>query len=112
MGNPVGVVCEALAIDSIDSFRNRGLGWFTRTGEPVDVSVRAATVVDRRGRVVGAIFNAEDISRRKHEEALRESESKYRTLVESMNEGVMVVNNDGSIQFANQRMADMPGYLP
>jgi PAS domain S-box-containing protein len=112
IGKPVAAVCEALANDSLDSFRNRELVWFTRTGEPVDVSVSAATVLDRRGRVVGAIFNAEDISRRKHEEALRESESKYRTLVESMNEGVMVVNNDGSIQFANHRMADMLGYLP
>jgi len=112
IGKPLAAVCEELARDSLDSFSNRELVWFTRTGEPVDVSVSAATVVDRRGRTVGMIFNAEDISRRKHEEALRASESRYRTLVESMNEGVMVVNNDDVIQFVNQRMADMLGYLP
>ena len=112
IGKPVAVVCEELARDDAASFRSREMVWFTRTGEPVDVSVAAATVQDRRGRTVGVIFNAEDISRRKHEEALRASESRYRTLVESMNEGVMVVNKDETIQFVNQRMADMLGYLP
>ena len=112
IGKPVTAVCDELASDPNESFRNREMVWFTRTGEKVDVSVSAATVVDRRGRTVGFVFNAEDISRRKHEEALRESESKYRTLVESMNEGVMVVNKDDAIQFVNQRMADMLGYLP
>jgi PAS domain S-box-containing protein len=112
IGKPAAAICEELARDQVESFRNRELVWFTRTGEPVDVSVSAATVLDRRGRTVGMIFNAEDISRRKHEEALRASESRYRTLVESMNEGVMVVNKDDTIQFVNQRMADMLGYLP
>ncbi len=112
IGKPIAAVCEELARESIDSFRNRELIWFTRTGDAIDVSVSAATVADRRGRTVGFIYNAEDISRRKREEALRESEAKYRTLVESMNEGVMVVSSDDAIQFVNQRMADMLGYLP
>jgi PAS domain S-box-containing protein len=112
IGKPVSAVCEELGGDPTDSFKNREMVWFTRTGEPVDVSVSAATVLDRRGRTVGMIFNAEDISRRKREEALRASESRYRTLVESMNEGVMVVNKDDTIQFVNQKMADLLGYLP
>src|SRR5262245_23955272 len=112
IGRPVGHICQELGTDPIESFRNRELLWFSRTGEPVDVSVSAATVLDRRNRIVGLIFNAEDISRRKHEEALRASESRYRTLVESMNEGVMVVDRSDVIQFVNQRMADMLGYLP
>ena len=112
IGKPIAAVCEELAGDTMAPFSNRELIWYTRVGEPVDVSVSAATVADRRGRTVGLIFNAEDISRRKHEEALRASESRYRTLVESMNEGVMVVNKDGVIQFVNQRMADLLGYLP
>ena len=112
IGKPVSAVCEELGRDPVESFKNREVVWFTRTGEPVDVSVSAATVLDRRGRTVGMIFNAEDISRRKHEEALRASESRYRTLVESMNEGVMVVNKDETIQFVNQKMADLLGYLP
>src|SRR5205085_12448935 len=112
IGKPIAAVCEDLARDIPASFSNRELVWFTRTGEPVDVSVSAATVQDRRDRTVGMIFNAEDISRRKREEALRASESRYRTLVESMNEGVMVVDKDEVIQFVNQRMAEMLGYLP
>jgi PAS domain S-box-containing protein/diguanylate cyclase (GGDEF)-like protein len=119
LGKPLAVVSKELASEPLDAaagdaflFRNRELVWATRNGESIDVTVSAVTVADRRGRPVGIVYNAEDISRRKRDEALRESESKYRTLVESMNEGVMLVNSSGIIQFVNQRMADMLGYVP
>lgn len=48
-------------------------------------------------------------ARDKMEKALRQSESKYRTLVESMLDGVFVVQ-DGIVKFANRSMADTLGY--
>ncbi|MBU1693027.1 MAG: PAS domain S-box protein [Verrucomicrobia bacterium] len=42
------------------------------------------------------------------EEALRESEEKYRTLVERANDGVIIVQ-DAIVKFANRRMAELDG---
>jgi len=45
------------------------------------------------------------------EEALRESEEKYRTVVNSANDGIAIIQ-DEVIQFANPRLAQMGGYRP
>jgi PAS domain S-box-containing protein len=45
------------------------------------------------------------------EEALRESEEKYRTVVTRANDGIAVIQ-DEIIQYANPRLADMSGYAP
>jgi PAS domain S-box-containing protein len=110
IGKPAALISPDLKPDMHEG--SREMVWLTRKGESVDVNVSAATVSDPRGRRVGILYNAEDISRRKREEALRESEARYRTLVESMNEGVMLVDPHGVIQFANRRMAQMLGYMP
>jgi diguanylate cyclase (GGDEF)-like protein/PAS domain S-box-containing protein len=52
-----------------------------------------------------------DISSRKAaEDALRESERRYRLLVERMREGLAQVDNDGILQFCNDRFCEMLGY--
>jgi two-component system cell cycle sensor histidine kinase/response regulator CckA len=52
-----------------------------------------------------------DISERvKSRDALKESEKKYRELVETLEEGIWVIDRDGSTTYANPRMADMLGY--
>ncbi len=44
------------------------------------------------------------------EKALLESEKRFRTLIENMQEGIIIVNNDDCIQFVNQRFCQMLGY--
>ncbi|MFI5221484.1 MAG: PAS domain S-box protein [Bacteroidia bacterium] len=52
-----------------------------------------------------------DISERKNAEKLiRESEEKYRIVVNSMNEGLMIVDNDDVIQFVNDKLVQFTGY--
>jgi diguanylate cyclase (GGDEF)-like protein/PAS domain S-box-containing protein len=52
-----------------------------------------------------------DISLRKTaEDALRDSERRYRLLVERMREGVSQLGNDGIVQFCNDRFSEMLGY--
>ncbi len=48
--------------------------------------------------------------RREAEEALKESEEKYRCLVEGMHEGLMQVDNDDRIIFINKQLCKMFGY--
>lgn len=51
---------------------------------------------------------ARDISERIHqEEALRQSEQKYRTLVENMNEGLILTDNDETVLFVNHRLCQI-----
>ncbi|UCG61006.1 MAG: PAS domain S-box protein [Candidatus Zixiibacteriota bacterium] len=50
------------------------------------------------------------VERKLAEEALRESEEHYRSLVETMNEGLAVCDNNNIIMFANRKFCDMLGY--
>lgn len=43
-------------------------------------------------------------------EALGESEEKYRNIVETANEGIALISNEGTIDYVNKKMADMLGY--
>ncbi|MCE8422610.1 MAG: PAS domain S-box protein [Candidatus Methanoperedens sp.] len=53
---------------------------------------------------------ADAIWRKKAEKALRESEEKYRTIVETTNEGIWMLGEDLMTTSVNSRMAEMIGY--
>jgi diguanylate cyclase (GGDEF)-like protein/PAS domain S-box-containing protein len=61
---------------------------------------------DGRRGVASALVDVTE--RRKAEEAFRESEGKYRTLVEHANDGIVIIQ-DGIIQFANPKLAEVEG---
>ncbi len=44
------------------------------------------------------------------EEALRESEERHRTLIETMNEGLMVIDNQGVLTYVNEKFCELLGY--
>jgi PAS domain S-box-containing protein len=50
------------------------------------------------------------IKKKQAEETVKESEKKYRTLVENMNEGLIHVDGEGKIQFINDRIVQMLGF--
>jgi len=56
-------------------------------------------------------INAIDISEKKEmEEALLDSERKFRKIVETSNEGICLVNSKGSLIFVNEKLAEIIGY--
>lgn len=66
----------------------------------------------RDGRPAGLSGVIADITeRRQAEEALRKSQQRYRTLVESMNDGLVQVDNNQIIQFVNRRFCEIVGYV-
>lgn len=70
------------------------------------VSVRRAP----DGRILAYQGIIRDITKRKRaEEALRESEQKYRTLVERADEGIAIVQN-GLLKYVNPHLAETIGY--
>ncbi len=66
--------------------------------------VRDDTVVGVRG----VVFDISDL--KKTEQALRESEERFRTLIKSLHEGIWVLDKDDFTTFVNPRMAEMLGY--
>ena len=66
---------------------------------------------DQEGRVIGVLGTYEDITERKRaEEALKESEERYRTLFEESMDGVYSVQRDGEITDANRSFCELFGY--
>lgn len=67
--------------------------------------------LNEKGEVTGVIGLSLDITeRKKAEQALRESEEKYRNLIESLQEGIWVIDKDAKTVFVNYPMAEMLGY--
>jgi len=66
---------------------------------------------DNKGNIIGLFGISKEITDRKQaEEALQKSESRYRQLVETMNEGLGVSDQDYKFTYANEKFCEMLGY--
>jgi PAS domain S-box-containing protein len=66
-------------------------------------------IFDEHRRVTRCVlFAVDNTERRRMENALRESEEKYRSLVERANDGIAIIQ-DGIVKFANPRLAEFRG---
>ncbi len=76
-------------------------------------TVRARYLPDSgpEGEVRGLVVVVEDITAAAEAvRALRESEEKFRQIVETASEGIWIVDQDGVTTFVNDRMCEMVGY--
>ncbi|OPY50448.1 MAG: hybrid sensory histidine kinase BarA [Methanosaeta sp. PtaU1.Bin112] len=72
---------------------------------------RSNPVLNRDGEVEFIVEQIRDISEQKHsEQVLRESDARYKRIIETANEGIMIVDDQFRYSFANQKLADMLGY--
>ena len=75
-----------------------------QTEIPIELSLSAV----QHGGKWHAVGILRELSERKRsEEALRESEEKYRRIVDTANEGIWMLDEDFRITFANRRMMEM-----
>ncbi len=83
-------------------------------GEMFDVELYAAALRDSSGNPVAWVNVSRDITERKRaEEALRESEERYRTLFESSIDGVVVIDAETqNIALANRTALEIFGFDP
>jgi len=80
-------------------------------GSPVFTRLTASSGLDENGKFSYGLFLISDISElKKADEAVRQSELHYRSLIETMPNGVITINQQGCIQTANIHAAKMLGY--
>lgn len=80
-------------------------------GEERIVHAKGEVVFDENNNPVRIRGTVQDITERKQsEEKLRDSEEKYRNIVETANEGIVIINDLFNVTYVNQKMVDMLGY--
>ncbi|MGO9117042.1 MAG: PAS domain S-box protein [Desulfomonilaceae bacterium] len=82
-----------------------------KDGSNVEIQVVATVVRDNDGKAIAIMGSALDITDRKRaEQALRESEGRYRSLFEESRDAVIMTTRDGVLEDANQAFFDLFGF--
>ena len=83
--------------------------FISKAGERIPVEVNSSMIV-KDNEQSGILLVCRDMTERKIvDQALRESEEKYRTLIENIQDGVFLIQ-DGELKFVNEAFARIPGY--
>lgn len=81
-----------------------------KDGKKINVVLHISPTYEN-GKPAGAFVIGYDVTRQKEMElAVKTSEEKYRNIVETAYEGIVIGQPDGKISFVNQQFADMLGY--
>ncbi len=82
-----------------------------KNGKTVWLSTSGVPIIDNEGNFIGYIGADTDITeRKKSEELLRESEKKYRELVENIDDIIYVLDSEGKFKFINKTLEKALGY--
>jgi PAS domain S-box-containing protein len=85
----------------------------TREGRRIDVQLTMSPIIDAQGAVVGAAGIGRDITQRQQAEvALRDREAKFRAVIETAADGIIIIDPQGTIQVFNPASERIFGYRP
>ncbi|MDY6805320.1 MAG: PAS domain S-box protein [Cyanobacteriota bacterium] len=109
--NPETVAKIRKALDAREEF-DVEIYNYKKDGNGYWLSLSIAPIYDNKtGDLQGFIAIESDVTERKRtEEALRNSESHYRYIVETASEGIWMFDSNSKTTFANSRMAEILGY--
>ena len=102
---------EKLAAIKNGSNEHFALMFLKKDKTPAYSRLSASPSIDEKGRFVYGLFVVSDISAlKKADDALRESELHYRTIIETSPNGILVLDPEGNIKLGNIQGATMLGY--
>src|SRR5271157_715138 len=105
MPKMIEAIKKGRRLDYYESVRMR------KDGTRIDTSLSISPIFDSGGHIIGASCISRDITGHKRlEKELRESEENYRRIVETAEEGIIVVDKNDKVTFANQKIANMLDY--
>ena len=85
----------------------------TLDGRMINLEMVISLLKDENGRPAGfSVLSVDRTEQRKMEKALLESEEKYRTILETIEDGYYEVDLKGRLKFFNKAMAQINGYPP
>ncbi len=91
--------------------QNMEIRMIRKDGVGIWTEIQNSFFLNDQGKVAGIIGVARDIAkRRQYEDALRESENRYRNILESIDEGYYEVDRAGSFTFVNRAVCEILGY--
>jgi two-component system sensor kinase FixL len=83
----------------------------TKDGRVLDISLTVSPIEDSAGLIVGASTIARDITERKRiEQALSSSEARWRAIIESAVDGIVVIDARGEVEAFNRAAEQLFGY--
>lgn len=110
--NPDGLLKEILEQNRTRSWTGELLNR-TKDGREFPILLHTSRIVDDKGRLIGLVGISEDITERKQAEInLRESEAKFRELVEQINEVIFATGMDGRFTYVSPMAESLGGYKP
>ncbi|MEW6349513.1 MAG: PAS domain S-box protein [Thermodesulfobacteriota bacterium] len=85
---------------------------YTRDGRVIDVSLSGSSFLDEDGLAAGSVIQLRDITERtRSEQALKESEERYRLLTQNSLTGIYI-HQDGRFVYVNERLGEILGWSP
>lgn len=104
-------VRQEITIRKLGKRSNYELALMHKDGSEISVLVSAAPLSETDGMYLGSMGLFTDITERKRTlEALRESEQRYRAVVETASSGIGISDGDENLLFVNSGLAKMLGY--
>jgi PAS domain S-box-containing protein len=99
-------IAQGTGISSLETQRVR------KDGKIIEVELTISPIVDGEGQTIGASTISRDITFKKAEQRLQDSEEKYRTLVDNINIGVYRSSGDpkGKFVWGNPSLVEILGY--
>ena len=120
VGSAIDSICEG-CLDQLrsptngdgngDAFSHTEASLTSRDGKQTPASISCSPSYDNRGNLQGYILIARDISEQKlAEQAIRDSELRYRTLFEMSPDGIMLIDLQGVITMCNRQIYQTHGF--